>query len=262
MKRALGLSVVLAIAPLGLFAQSPQPAFEAATVRINKSSPIDAAVGGRGGSLNLKGSQLVGENVTLWKLIAGAYGMSEDKDYIIDGPSWLKTERYDVVAKFPADVAGDPSRMRAQLQLMLQGLLAERFKLTLHRDARTVPGYSMVKAKTGFKLQPAEPGPNRTQSGPGMFNADKITMTRFAEFVARFAGRPVDNQTGIDGVYDLKLQWTPDEPIAPDGREQAPSVGPSLFTALQDQLGLKLETAKVQVQILIVDHAEKVPTEN
>ncbi len=257
-----------------VFAQAPpapssasafaSPAFEAATVKPNKSSPLPSGAGGRGGSLRPAGSELIGENVTLWKCIAQAYGVSEDKDYAISGPDWLKSERYDIVAKFPADMPRDPAHMRAQAELMFQALLAERFKLVVHRESKIVPGYALIKVKAGPRLQPGEPGPNSTQGRDGVFEAKNISMARFSDFLTRFAGRPVEDKTELTGVFNFKLEWTPDEqPMpSPDGGERPASSGPSLFTALQEQLGLKLESQKVSVGIVVVDHAERVPVAN
>ena len=183
------------------FAQ-PAPAFEAATVKPNKSSPVPNA-GGRGGSLRPSGSALIGENVTLWKCIAMAYGVSEDKDYAISGPEWLKSERYDIVAKFPANMPRDPGQMRAQAQLMFQALLAERFQLVVHRESRIVPGYALVALKSGAKMEAGEPGQNSTQGGNGVFQTKNISMPRFADFLGRFAGRPVEDKTELTGAFAL-----------------------------------------------------------
>jgi uncharacterized protein (TIGR03435 family) len=241
------------------------PAFEAATVKPNKSSPVPGA-GGRGGSLRPSGSELIGENVTLWKCIAMAYGVSEDKDYAISGPEWLKSEHYDIAAKFPANMPRDPVQMRAQAQLMFQSLLAERFQLVVHRESKIVPGYALVAVKSGAKLEAREPGPGSTQGRDGSFAAKNVSMPRFADFLARFAGRPVEDKTAVTGVFNLKLEWTPDDQSMPPpegGERRAESrSGPSLFTALQEQLGLKLESQKVSVGIIVVDHAEKVPAAN
>ncbi len=143
---------------------------------------------------------------------------------------------------------------------MLQALLAERFKLTLHRETKELPMYVLVVAKNGpkFKTTESETGISSNSSRTHWHVTAKGTMRRFAEFLSEEAGRPVVDQTGLSGSYELTLDWTPDD--APAANDSA--AGPSLFTALQEQLGLKLDATKGPVEILVIDRANRTPTEN
>jgi uncharacterized protein (TIGR03435 family) len=148
---------------------------------------------------------------------------------------------------------------------MMQTLLAERFKLVPHRETRQLLMYSLVIAKNGLKIHPTEDGQGRTSSRPGRLEAAKITMQRLADLLAHSLGLPVVDSTGVKGVFDFTLQWSPGEAptiAAANGTEAAGVGGPSIFTALQEQLGLKLMSEKGPVEILVVDHIEKAPTEN
>lgn len=199
------------------------------------------------------------ENVSLKKVMLNAYGVPDDREYMIDGPDWLTTERFDIEATFPGDTP------LPQVRQMMQTLLAERFKLALHRETRQLPAYSLAVAKNGPKIHPAEDGQGRTSIGPGRLEATKIAMQRLADLLARPVGLPVIDSTGVKGVFDFTLQWSPDEApkmATTDGNEAAGVAGPSIFTALQEQLGLKLTREKAPIEILIVDHIEKAPTQN
>jgi bla regulator protein blaR1 len=194
-------------------------------------------------------------------LITFAYDVKDDQ--VSGGPGWANSESYDIVAK------GDGNATRAQLRLMLQALLKDRFKLTLRHETKDVPIYELVVAKGGLKIQEDTESPRQrmAMTGPGKIMAQKTSLTPFAEFLGRFAGRPVVDKTGLTSTYTFKLNWTPavgegglPGPPPPD---VAPpdSNGPSLFTALQEQLGLRLQSAKGPVESLVIEGAEE-PTEN
>ncbi len=180
------------------------------------------------------------------------------------------SERYDIVAKPEGEGDVTPD----QLKPMIQALLAERFKLTLHRETKELPVYALVVAKNGPKLQEVEGGPTKTKGaqmrmGRGLLNAQAVSMTMLATSLSNQLGRSVIDKTGLTGNYDVKLEWTPDEGQSfgpkeggPEGAPPPPSAsGPSIFTAVQEQLGLKLEPQKGPVEILIIDRIEKA-TEN
>jgi uncharacterized protein (TIGR03435 family) len=242
-------------------------------------------------------------------LLVAAYGV---KTYQISGPSWIDSERFDIVAKVPQGATKD------DVKLMLQNLLAERFNLTLHREKKELPMYALVAAKNGPKLKesppddpdakaPAAAAPNDPKAmedfkrtverggdtlkfppGRGMsmmmmngrahLNAPKQTMEQFAEWLAGQLDRPVVDQTTLTKKYDLALEYAPESTggrgpmggmIAPppggDGAEKAEldtQAAPTLFAALQEQLGLKLEQKKGPVELLVVDRLEKTATEN
>lgn len=246
------MKTLLLLSIVALAASAQTPAFEVASIKPNRS------LGGMS-SIHLSKGRVSMENVSLKKVMLNAYGIPDDREYTIDGPSWLTTERFDIDATFPGDTP------LPQVRQMMQTLLAERFKLVLHRETRQLPMYSLVIAKNGLKIHPAEDGQGRTSSGPGRLEATKITMQKLADLLAHSVGLPVIDSTGLKGVFDFTLQWSPAEApkiAAADGNEAAGVAGPSIFTALQEQLGLKLMSEKGPVEILVVDHIEKAPTEN
>jgi uncharacterized protein (TIGR03435 family) len=227
------------------------PAFEVASIKPNRSGSGDSSIRRTAGQITM-------ENVSLRKWILYAYGIPDDRDYAISGPSWLQSESFDMAAKW----VGEPSR--EQTQMMLQNLLAERFKLQLHKETRPAAGYALVVAKGGPKIKAEEPGQSRTNGRPGHLEATKVTLQKLADVLAKLTGQPVANETGLTGSFSFTLEWTPDETqrfgIAPDS-PTAPS-GATLFSALQEQLGLKLEGRKTAVEVLVVDRIERTPTEN
>ena len=230
---------------------APAKSFDVASVKVNKSGGINT-ISGRGGSIRPSRGQIAMENVTLWKALGFAYGIGEDKDYAITGPDWLRSERYDIVAKVP------PETSWPQITAMMQTLLTERFKMAAHRETREMPVYALVPAKDGPKLHEVEPGHGGFSIGRGVVKAQGGTMDAFAARLGQVLDRPVLDQTGIKGVYAFTLEWTPD----PGPGEPAADAGMSIFTAIQQQLGLKLEARRGPVEILVVDRADKVPIEN
>jgi len=124
--------------------------------------------------------------------------------------------------------------------------------------------YALLLAKNGPKLEEGKPGGTSTHTNRGRFEDKGVSMTGLADQLARQLERPVVDKTGLTGVYNLKLEWTPDEQPAGKGEASSgePALGPSIFTSLQEQLGLKLQTQKLPVEIIVVDRLEKVPTEN
>jgi bla regulator protein BlaR1 len=233
-------------------ASGPPPAFEAASIK-----PVSPAEGrtrirmsGPPGGINY-------ENASLKRCIQSAYGVA---GYQITGPDWLDVPRFDIVAKAAESVT------REQKMLMLQTLLAERFKLAVHRETKIVPGFILVVAKNGPKLAKAkDPTGSDIDGGatPGRTRYHGVSMKLLAGSLARDLGLPIEDRTGLEGTFDFELEYAPEER---SGRGDTPAADsnplPSLFTALQEQLGLKLEARKVPVEIVVVDHAEKVPTEN
>ena len=178
-----------------------------------------------------------------------AFGV--DDNQLVGAPNWFISERYDVTAK----PEGDLSLTYEELAPRLQQLLAQRFKLAIHREMKDVQGYALVIAKGGPKLKQGTPG--NSAGGaifPGGLRNPNTSLDTFAAMLARPTGRPVVNKTGIAGNYDIDLRYAKDD--------AADSSLPSIFTALQEQLGLKLETQKVPVGMLVIDHVEKIPTEN
>jgi uncharacterized protein (TIGR03435 family) len=202
-------------------------------------------------------SQFVMERVPLQMCIALAYGMNDNSDDLISGPSWLKTEYYDIAAKIP------PGSDSEQTGVMLQNLLAERFKLAVHRETKEFSGYALVRTKGEFKLKEVPPtGSSSFNRGPGSMKLSGATMGSLASFVSRMMDRTVYDETGIVGTFNFELTWTPPETASgPAGVVRAGGDAEEIAAALP-QLGLKLEPRKLKKEILVVDHVEKVPVEN
>ena len=224
-----------------------RPAYEVASVKLNASGSGNSSSDGSKG-------QLVMTNQTLKRLIERAYSV---KPFQVTGPGWMEDVRFDVAAKYPADTKNDDR------PLMLRTLLEDRFKLAVHRESKDMPGYALLVAKSGFKLKPVEPGGGDALDHNGgrvqTLTATRISMTQLADFVARSLGEFVVDKTGLDGVYGFELRWTNDE----QNRSATDIDGvPALFTALQETLGLRLQAQKVPVEVVAVDHVERVPIEN
>lgn len=224
--------------------------------------------------------------ITPQQIISIAYGVKSFQ--ISGGPSWLPSERFDIEAKMDAATAdalkklSQDQRVLAQQQ-MLQALLASRFQLTVHRETKESTIYTLVIAKGGPKLQVAKPGdtypnggtfPDGTHAGAGSISGSQITgdltaqavpIARLVQSLTQMLGHPVSDKTGLKGVYDFKLRFAPDGRLqSPPGSTnerlplpQADSNAPSLFDALQEQLGLKLVAAKGPVEAIVIDHIEK-----
>lgn len=288
MTRALAGAIPTLLAASFAFGQtaSAPPAFEVASV---KPAPpptgpgMRIQMGGDAGRINYS-------NVTLKMLLAKAYNV---KEHQISGPDWINSERYDVVAKIPDDTPKD------QVPLMLQALLTERFQMKSHRETKVMPVYELVVAKGGPKLTKAESeGRFGVMMGPrGRKAQGNTSMAKFADLLSNMMDRPVLDKTGLEGTYEISMEWTPDgtegnpkfgpmmmkrdgpmgprpEGGGPAGRPDEGKSGdvkmesndgpdaPSIFAALQQKLGLKLEAKKTPAEMVVIDHAEKVPTEN
>jgi uncharacterized protein (TIGR03435 family) len=232
-------------------------AFEVSTVKPNKS-------GSSSSESSFQNGRFLASNVSLKSLLQyDAYRIPESR--ILGGPKWLSSERFDIEAKTDSAVAErlqtlNREQRRIQTQAMFQQLLAERFKLATHWETREQPVYAMVAASKGPHLDLAkeQDGHTSTSSNNGQLTAQGVTMAQLADTLtqelSRELGRVVIDKTGIPGRYDCALKWEPDTGTAPanDGTDSAPSI----FTAIQEQLGLKLESSKAPVEVLVVDRAE------
>jgi len=231
----------------------PAPMFEVASIKPDKSETgVDRI-------RNAKGTFLV-QNVSLKRIIGMAFGVEEGRDYLFSGPGWLDDDRFDIEARYP------PETSERDVLRMLQTLLAERFRLQVHREPREFSAYALVTAKGGAKIRARTLGPNdrpvpRRQTQPGHLSASSITLAMLADSLSRPAfqlGRQVVDLTGLTGYFDLTLDW------APMGGADNPTdnVGPSIFTALEEQLGLKLESRRIPIDVLVVDNVDRVPSPN
>ena len=241
--------------------------FEVTTVKLNKSSNS-----GSGSTFN-KG-HFTATNVLLKNLMQyQAYGVPEPR--ILGGPAWINSQRFDIEAKTDSSLAEqlrtlDRDQRKLQTQRMFQQLLADRFKLAVHWETRDLPVYALVVAKNGPSLDASKEseGDSSTSTGTGLFTAKGVTLAEVAraltQELSHELGRVVIDKTGVEGRYDVALKWTPDNGEAGmnSGTEAAgPDSGPSIFTAIEEQLGLKLESSKGSVQVLVIDHVE-MPSEN
>jgi len=221
-----------------------QASFEVATIKPHPE-PINFSA-----DPSVRGSTVTGTASTLLDIITTTYGLRYDQ--ISGGPGWIKSDHYDLVAKAP----GDALITKDQMQSMLQNLLADRFQLKIHRETREVPMYALVVGKSGpkFKVSPeaeALNGVTYVSNGSLHMKVAKGTMEQLARRLSgNGAGRPVIDQTGLTGLYSYTLDWA-------NGTPAADSDAPSLLTAVQEQLGLKLESTKGSVEVLVIDHAEK-----
>jgi len=278
---------ILAASALFAVSASGQPAdpprFAVASIKRNParvalSMAVPMGVGYR------PGGRLVAGNAPVTMLIQRAYGIQGYE--LAGGPSWIAEDGYDIDAKPEGNVD------QKQMWLMLQTLLAERFKLAMHPETRDLPVYELRIGKGGPKLPPAETGPcAETLSGapgrgaqlappcgPGVEGSDRglamlgvsVSMPALAKQLSLLVGREVVDKTGFTGRFALHLEFAMDEALAGLPNAAGPAVSPapadgngprSLFAAIQEQLGLKLESAKGRVQVLVIDRVER-PTEN
>jgi uncharacterized protein (TIGR03435 family) len=266
------LSVVemVGAADAARYAQEP-PQFEVATVRRNTSSDGDGAIGAQ------PNGRFVVHNVPLRFILQVVYEVPAFR--VTGGPEWVDNERWDIQAKADGPVP------ESQLHSMMRTLLAERFKLKLRPETRETAGFALVRARPNGPLGPqlrAHPEPcppaSPSASPPAidaappcgrMSGSDRVirisarSLSDFAAILARRVARPVVDRTGLAGLYDLDLRWTADArssaPLAQ--APTAPDDSVSLFTALQEQLGLRLQSERVEAEFLIVERVER-PTED
>jgi bla regulator protein blaR1 len=263
-------------------ASKDRPTFEVASIKPAKSNFPGM------GFRNAPGGRFMGTNVTTRALITMAYKLQPFQ--LTGGPSWLSTDHYDIEATPERTGDNDPGKQEhvdfqqqfEQQRLRLQALLEDRFQLRFHRETKELPVYALVVAKGGPKLTPSQQkaGNRRPmmRMGRGRIESEGVAMAQLADMLSMEQGRKVIDRTGLTGNYDIKLEYTPDQsqgpgPGGPPGGGPGPGPeggmgppppdpnGPSIFTALQEQLGLKLESQKGPVEILVIDHVEK-PSEN
>jgi uncharacterized protein (TIGR03435 family) len=248
------LACALFVPAVCLFCRAQQPAstpaFEVASVKPSQPTTGDTFTVGMGGDSAIQNYA----NVSLRSLILGAYRI---KDYQLTGPDWMDEALFDIRAKLSQGAS------RSQVPAMMQKLLADRFHLTLHRETKELPVYVLVVAKGGIKTHPPDTkdGPKQMPdgtytvtgglSGPGTISltGTKTSADDLAELLSNSTDRPVLDKTGLTGSYEFKMRW-----------QDAESV--SLSAALEENLGLKVESRKASIEILVIDHVDKVPVGN
>ncbi len=235
--------------------------FEVASVK-----PSTTADDGRVAIQITPGGRWRATNVPLQLLLQIAYDLRPGQ--LTGAPSWIQTERYDVEAKLDDSLGANPKP--EQMRPYLQNLIEKRFQFKSHRETKEMPVYILSVSKSGSKLKESDPaaqGP-RIRMGRGQLSCTKVKTEMFARELSRQLGKPVLDQTDLKGDYDFELTWTPEGPggdggggsggpgPAPGG--PAPGgEGPSVFTAIQEQLGLKLDSKKAPIEIIVVDKIEK-----
>jgi len=264
---------MLLTAPTGIHAQilrpdGPPPSFEVATIK-----PVEGAPPPSSGPPSLPHDEIrVIETTKL--LIASAYYLqASSPSEIIGGSAWTDNQMFDIKAKINGPLSEAMQQMssnerKQKIQLMDQSLLADRFKLKVHFETRELPQYALVVAKGGVKLKPADPAEPHQRSamvpkgqGAELTAAGTTTedLASMLQFQPELGGRITVDQTGLTGRYDITLDWTPARVNATAPNSQ--DAGLSLFTALQEQLGLRLVETKGPVEVVVIDHIEK-PSEN
>jgi uncharacterized protein (TIGR03435 family) len=238
-------------------AADANPVFEVATIKLSR--PDDQ----RSPTIQIQNRRLLTWNKSVMNLITYAYSINPSE--VVNGPDWLDT-KYDIIGQ--PDGEGQPSQQ--QWHIMVQKLLADRFKLSFHRDKKEVSIYALTVARNGPKVaastgDPKGP-PNLAMPARGRFRARNATMVDFAGELQAVLDRPVIDQTSISGRYDFALNWSPDDFQAArlsafPTPQQLNGEVPDLFTAIQEQLGLRLESTKGTVEVLVIDRIQR-PTEN
>jgi uncharacterized protein (TIGR03435 family) len=287
---ALGSGAVGAQRPAGATpreqaSSEPAPRFEAASVKQNRSGDFRHGLG------PAPGSRFTATNVPLKDLIAFAYGVPNARAtlQIVGGPKWLDTDRFDVNA-----VAAAGTISPGQAGLMVRALLEDRFELQAHRATRDLPLYHLVldrrDGRLGTRLRPSgidcvarraarsrgavagtptapqgpPPGPTTIRPicglrlNPGRIAGDAVPLAPLAESLGSFVERVVVDQTHLDGYFDIDLEWTPDRVVLPDVRPDVPPdpTGPGIFTAIREQLGLRLDRATGPLDVVVIDSVE------
>lgn len=256
------------LAALNMFAQSSaiRPTFGEFEVATVKASSPDI----RGRWIRMQSAhQFEARNHAVRTLVAAAYNVSPQA--ISGGPAWIDSDRFDILAKAPGEARPNLDEQMS----MLRKLLADRFKLTFHREPKELSFYALTIAKGGSKLKESAASPDASPGGPPplifvlspgevSLPGRNATMAELASVMQRAAlDRPVVDKTGLSGRFDFNLEFTPDETqfggVAP--KENADSTKPGLFAAIQQQLGLRLEATKGPVEVLVIDRVER-PSEN
>lgn len=234
-----------------------RPSFEVASIK--RAAAVSGPIKGEPeGSVSVSGSTLSMRNVTLRDMIRTAYAL---KDHQLSGPAWLKSGRYDVAAKSAAPATMD------QRRLMLQGLLADRFKLEIHRESKDLAVTGLVVGKNGPKLGKAKPeGPVAIGIEHGKMMFQNYSMEKLADYLTQHSGgRTVVDATGIEGYYDFAvgvLDTPSDNPIDVKKAIGMGSRDGSLAKTIVEEIGLRLDARKGAVEIVVVDRAERAPEEN
>jgi uncharacterized protein (TIGR03435 family) len=256
-------SALFALASMAQAQTNPSLSYDVVSIKVSHSLNFNNQ------SMTMLDTTLAMENIAMKTLIKNAYGIREG--LIVGLPSWANSSRYDINAKMiDADPKLYKNLTRDQRRTLIANLLADRFHVKAHIEDRTLPVYELVIAKDGpsFKESASLPPPDpsnpiekeddRVSSSQRHFDGDRVTISRLSGDLEEVVDRNVVDKTGLKGRYDLHLRWTPNDSPNAAADSNPP---PDIFTALQEQLGLKLVPSKGPVPTLVIDHIER-PTEN
>lgn len=221
------------------------PRFEVASIKLNTSNDT-------GSRNDFSGASVVFRNYVLGSILQFAFHVDR---LDLEAPDWLYGERFDITAKVPDEKASLDERRK-----MLQALLIDRFGLVFHRETKMRAGFALVAAKNGPKIRPLpDVAVHRNDNRPGKMQLQRTTIGDFASNLSGVLRQPVIDETRMEGRYDVVLTYAPER-----GPDVAPAdgEGTSIFTAIEEQLGLKLEPRKLPADIFVVDRCQKMPTEN
>jgi len=271
-KKGAGIALLVAGCGVGFAQTATRPEFEVATVRPFAPQTPDGGIKMTGSEGDPGMVRMMA--MSLHDLVRQAYHV---KDYQVEGPEWTRVERFDITAKIPPGTSTEDRR------LMEQNLLADRFRLAIHREKRETQVYGLMVSKNGLKIQPApeetggapKPGGFVRFRGLGHVEAVKISFALFAVVISRFVDHPVVDDTERKGLFDFKIDFSMDPnalniigipakaaAVRESGKPDSPEQDlPSIFTAVQT-LGLRLEPKKEPMDFIVIDHADKIPTEN
>jgi uncharacterized protein (TIGR03435 family) len=223
-----------------------RPAFDVASIRATSDGPETGVAWDYPPNGGFRG-----RNYTVWSMIRAAYGLTDLQ--LSGGPDWITKEGFDIEAQ-PAQSGAEITR--EQTRQMMQTLLEDRFHLKLHKETRELPAFALQVAKGGAKLPPVSSGPQKTILGD--LDMPSMSLKQLGSMLEFELGRLIVDQTGLQGNFAIKLRWATERPQTAGASD--PTL-PSLFTALQEQLGLKLESLRGPVEVLVIDKVER-PSEN
>jgi uncharacterized protein (TIGR03435 family) len=248
--RATRIAVLLTA--VSIAAQSQPRKFETASIK-----PAEPDKNGNSSSRDA-GEGLDVRNITVRNLITLAFSLRDFQ--LIGGPGWINSENYDVLAIAPSHEPAEPQATRAdRVRERLRSLLADRFALTVHHEFRDQPVYLLTIASSGPKLTPASTAetPPRKEEGRGHIEGFATPIGMLGSTLSNTTHRIVIDKTGLTGKFDYTLNWDPSSTtLTADTNATTGSAGPSLFTAVQQQLGLRLESGKAAVDVLMIDHVD------
>ncbi len=232
---------------------APAQSFEVATVRLSpppEGNLININLGA------FRAGRLTFDNVTLTDVLKYAFEIVSNDQ--LSGPAWINETRFNIVAQ------ALPTTAPADLHAMMRNLLAERFKLVVRREQKALPHLALIVGRNGPKLRAVEPNPEPKVDPQvrGRINHPQMPISGLVTLLSRFERQTIVDLTGLKGIYEIKLEWAPDNALAANDPAAPPPDRPSLFSAVQEQLGLRLESRRSPLEVVVVEQASQTPEEN